>query len=84
MDSNADRKLEELINDINDVPLPQREKLLELARKTDQCHRQLKDSITRLQGSLDCLRLSVKYLIFDLEATRRENAKLKKSLNDGK
>ena len=81
---NADKKLEELINDINNVPLPQREKLMDLARKTDKYHQQLKDSIGKLQGSLDCLRLSVKYLIFDLEATRRENAKLKKSLDEGK
>ena len=29
--------------------------------------------IADLQESMDCLRLSVKYLIFDLEATRREN-----------
>ena len=83
MDSNADKKLEELINDLNTVPLPQREKLLKLAKKTNKCHEELKDSVTKLQSSLDGLRLSVKYLIFDLEATRRENVKLKKSLDGG-
>jgi hypothetical protein len=34
--------------------------------------------VNELQDSLDFLRLSVKYLIFDLEATRRENAYLRK------
>ena len=36
--------------------------------------------IDSLRDSLTNLRLSVKYLIFDLEATRRENAYLRKLL----
>jgi len=39
---------------------------------------QVKSTVNDLQDSLDFLRLSVKYLIFDLEATRRENAYLRK------
>jgi hypothetical protein len=39
---------------------------------------QVKTTVGELQDSLDFLRLSVKYLIFDLEATRRENAYLRK------
>ena len=35
-------------------------------------------AIAELQESLDYLRLSVKYLVFDLEATRRENAYLRR------
>jgi len=34
--------------------------------------------VGELQESLDYLRLSVKYLVFDLEATRRENEYLRK------
>ncbi len=82
MDKDTNEKLERLINDIGSVPLPQRDKLMELANKTGKCHKQLTESISRLQGSLDGLRLSVKYLIFDLEATRRENVELKKSLDE--
>lgn len=37
----------------------------------------IRATIRELQGSLDQLRLSVKYLVFDLEATRRENATLR-------
>ena len=38
----------------------------------------LSQSIEELQESLDYLRLSVKYLVFDLEATRRENTYLRR------
>ncbi|MEC8733888.1 MAG: hypothetical protein VXX86_02845, partial [Planctomycetota bacterium] len=38
----------------------------------------LQGSLGELQESLDYLRLSVKYLVFDLEATRRENAYLRR------
>lgn len=37
-----------------------------------------------LRDALDSLRLSVKYLAFDLEATRRENAILRKELSQRK
>ncbi|MCB0352649.1 MAG: hypothetical protein KDD64_03965 [Bdellovibrionales bacterium] len=37
----------------------------------------IRATIRELQGSLDQLRLSVKYLVFDLEATRRENTTLR-------
>ena len=41
--------------------------------------------MSSLQDSIDFLRLSIKYLIFDLEATRRENEQLRKMLEaDGK
>jgi hypothetical protein len=40
----------------------------------------LRKSINSLQESLDWLRLSVKYLVFDLEATRRENNYLRQML----
>ncbi len=46
-------KLEKLINDISAVQLPQRDKLLDMAKKTGKCHKQLTESIGRLQGSLD-------------------------------
>ncbi|MEE2680775.1 MAG: hypothetical protein VX641_00215 [Planctomycetota bacterium] len=39
---------------------------------------ELQSSLGELQESLDYLRLGVKYLVFDLEATRRENAYLRR------
>ncbi len=54
--------------------------LTSLAERVRNNHRQLKASLERLQSSLDNLRLVTKYRVFDLEATRRENARLKKLL----
>ena len=54
--------------------------LASLADRVKNNHRQLKESLDRLQSSLDNLRLVTKYRVFDLEATRRENANLKKLL----
>jgi hypothetical protein len=77
-----EKKLNELVGEIGSIPAPQRKKLIILARKTQKCHDQLKKSVSGLQESLDYLRVSIKYLLFDLEATRRENAYLKKLLED--
>jgi len=84
MDKSIEKRLDELVEEIGSIPAPQREKLIMLARQTDRCHKKLGKSINNLKESLDYLRLSVKYLIFDLEATRRENAALRKLLEDGK
>lgn len=41
----------------------------------------LRDSVARLHVAVDQLRLRVKYLVFDLEATRRENEFLRSMLD---
>lgn len=81
-DSNYDEKLESLLNDTGSVPPPQQEKIVNLARKSKEHHDRLQQKLSTLQQSLDYLRLSVKYLIFDLEATRRENTELRKRVSD--
>ena len=73
-------KLAELMGEISTLPVTEREKLETLAKETQERHVQLRQSINSLQESLDWLRLSVKYLVFDLEATRRENAYLRQML----
>ena len=82
MNKAVEDKLNELIKEIGSIPTPQRKKLIMLARQTDSCRKKLDKSVNSLQESLDYLRLSVKYLIFDLEATRRENKDLKSALDD--
>lgn len=72
-------KLAELMGEISTLPT-ERGKLEDLAKETEQRHQQLRKSINSLQESLDWLRLSVKYLVFDLEATRRENNYLRQML----
>src|SRR5688500_31254 len=75
-------KLAELMGEISTLPLNERRKLEQLADETRQRHEQLKATVSSLQESLDYLRLSIKYLVFDLEATRRENSYLRKILED--
>ncbi|HPD47450.1 MAG TPA: hypothetical protein P5279_12090 [Anaerohalosphaeraceae bacterium] len=77
-----EQKLNELVSEIGSMPDSQQKKLMLLAKKTRETHNQLKKSVTHLQESLDYLRVSIKYLLFDLEATRRENTYLKKLLED--
>lgn len=72
------QKLTELIDKIRELPAEQRGDLEEIAEQAKARRDKVAESITELQGSLDHLRLSVKYLVFDLEATRRENAYLRK------
>lgn len=75
-------KLGELMGEISTLPPNERAKLEALAKETQERHQQLKKSIGSLQESLDWLRLSVKYLVFDLEATRRENQYLRQMLEN--
>ena len=81
-DAIFERKLNELVKEIGSIPAPEQKKLFMLARKTHDTHKQLKKSVTSLQESLDYLRVSIIYVLFDLEATRRENTYLKKLLDD--
>ena len=76
------RKLGELVKEIGTLPASQRKRLEMLAQQTKERHAELKKSVSSLQDSLDYLRLSIKYLLFDLEATRRENSYLRKLLEE--
>jgi hypothetical protein len=75
------QKLGELITQIGAAPEGERDSLVKLAEETKSRHDRMKKTIGELQDSLDYLRLSVKYLVFDLEATRRENQYLRKLLD---
>ena len=75
-------KLAELVAEIGTLPEDERQKLEMLAEETKERHKQLRKTVTNLQESIDFLRLSIKYLLFDLEATRRENSYLRKMLED--
>jgi hypothetical protein len=73
-------KLTDLMGEISALPAGGREKLVKIADKARESHEQVKQTVNSLQESLDYLRLSIKYLVFDLEATRRENGYLRKML----
>lgn len=79
-ESQFQQKLAELVAQIESLPPGEREKLRELADETRNRHEQIKESVRSLQESLDFLRVGIKYMLFDLEATRRENQQLRKML----
>jgi len=74
-------KLSELMKQISRLPREKRGDMEALAEQTCDRHEKMRKAVSELQESLDHLRLSVKYLIFDLEATRRENKYLREMLN---
>ena len=71
-------KLAELMDKIKRLPEADRGRLEKLVEEARQGRQRIRTSVSELQDSLAHLRLSIKYLIFDLEATRRENAYLRK------
>lgn len=76
------KRLAELVAEIGTLPPREREKLETLAEQTKQRHKELRQTVNNLHESIDFLRLSIKYLLFDLEATRRENSHLRKMLEE--
>jgi len=77
------KKLAELVAEIGTLPETDRAKLEMLAAETRERHQKLKETVGNLHESIDFLRLSIKYLLFDLEATRRENRQMRKMLEEG-
>lgn len=77
-------RLGELLGQIQSLPVGEKQRLEKLAEETKARHERMQQTIRDLQESLDYLRLSVKYLVFDLEATRRENKYLRNLLDRGR
>ena len=75
-------KLAELMGEISTLPPTERLKLEQLANETRQRHERLRQTVSSLQESLDYLRLSIKYLVFDLEATRRERDQYRRQIEE--
>ena len=75
-------KLKELVKEFGDLAKPPYKKLASLAQKEQDNREQLQKSVDNLQESLDYLRICIKYQLFDLEATRRENKYLRKLLEE--
>ena len=75
-------KLNELIRELGPIPDPAQQKFMEIAREHRNTRKNIQKSLHSMQESLDYLRVCVKYLLFDLEATRRENLYLKKLLEE--
>jgi UDP-N-acetylglucosamine 2-epimerase len=75
-------KLKELVKEFGGTVDPQYGKLAMLAQQASESQNRLEKSVNNLQESLDYLRICIKYQLFDLEATRRENEYLRKILGE--
>ncbi len=71
-------KLTELMKKIKQLPEQDQPTLQRLAEEAKSRRERIQASVSELQESMDYLRLTIKYLVFDLEATRRENTYLRK------
>lgn len=80
-----EKELNALVKELGATPSTQPKKLIELAKEAKGCHKELEKSMNGLQESLDYLRVCIKYMMFDVEATRRENKYLRKMIegNEG-
>lgn len=81
-ETNLEDKLNELVKEFGSKVDPQQKKLAKIAEQAKANRKKLEKSINSLQESLDYLRVCIKYQIFDLEATRRENTYLRKLLEE--
>lgn len=79
-DQDFQQKLGNLMASIQHLPADKKAEIERLAEETKARRARMQSTIKGLQESLDHLRLSVKYMAFDLEATRRENEYLRKML----
>lgn len=75
-------KLLEIDSHLRDLTPEMRDKILDWIRTGKQKATSIRNSVNALQESLDTLRVIVKYTVFDLEATRRENQFLRDQLAD--
>ena len=75
-------KLQKLVEEMKQVPDIQRKELEVLTGEIGSKYEEIVTSLKSLQDTLDSLRLEVKYLLFDLDVTKRENATLRKKLED--
>jgi len=83
MDEKAfDQSLRELIWEAASLPADHKEKLTPLVEATKQLHKEIKDNEDKIADSLTNLRICIKYILFDLEATRRERDHLRAMLDN--
>jgi len=81
-DKMLERQLNGLIIEIGSLPKNEQAKIEKLVEETKIRHEDMNKSFSAIQEIIDFLRLSIKYVVFDLEATRRENQYLRSLLEE--
>lgn len=73
--------LEELMSRMGDGPGSHSDALLQIAERC-AATKELQKAVAKLSNSFDAIRLVIKYLLFDIEATRRERDTFRMLLED--
>lgn len=74
------RDMQELLLAVDALPAEHRTVLQPIAQRVAESTKRRRRILNLVQEALSQLRLDMKYLVFDLEATRRERDSFKKSL----
>jgi hypothetical protein len=72
----------ELVSAIADLPQPQRQQLERALNRVVESTKRRRRILTLVQDALGQLRLDMKYLMFDLEATRRERDEYRRQVEE--
>ena len=75
-------ELKELFDAIESLPDEHKQRLKPLAEKILDASKRRRKILTLVQDALSQLRLDMKYLVFDLEATRRERDDYQRKINE--
>ena len=75
-------RLTEACRQIDSLPEDQQASLRALLAEARERHAELKVNFARIHDALEDWRIKMKYLVFDLEATRREVAELRRRQKD--
>ena len=75
-----EQRLNVLVEEISSFPSFDAGKTFLVKKRSCNTNPDIKSRLLNVQDSLDYLSVSIKYILFDLEVTRRENGNLKKLL----
>lgn len=81
-DEKFEKMLAELLEEIGGYPNTLLKGDAELENPPGKSFNQTEKALYSIKQSLDDMRICIKYLLFDLDATRRENLYFKKLLDD--
>jgi hypothetical protein len=81
-DGQLPQDLQQLASAIESLPAPHAAKLAPLLERVTESTRRRRRILGLVQDALSQLRLDMKYLMFDLEATRRERDEYRAKLNE--
>lgn len=76
------KRLRDLIGEVANLKKRDQEKLQPLIKETKQRQKDIKKNVDKVHKSIEDLTICVKYILFDLEATRRERDNLIKILKN--